>query len=226
VNGRQRPLMRANILQLLIAIALLWFPRTWMRHGATLWRARRRRDTRATGSLDGSSLSARREFTKPRNYYDFFRAAAGTLALVGGFDVEAALRPDPKLLHPPTLQILGIQTVILLVAVLIQTVRYDRRLSLSAPVFFVTGIVAMLCPPWATVCGCAIAWLLTPIMPQVSGFLIVQALVIAGLGFVLSGLTPLFLFGIALCFLPILLSLLTRKPLTVFTRRGASSGLK
>jgi hypothetical protein len=215
--------MRAHIPLLLIAIALLWLPRTWMRRGATVWRIRRHRDTRSTGALDGSSISARREFAKPRNYYDLLRGFAGTLALAGGFGIDAALWADPLAPHSVAMKVVAIQTVILLAAVLIQAVRFERRVAVSAPVFFIAGIVTVLCPIWPVVCGFLIAWLLTPIMPNVGGFLIVQALVTAGLVYFLGGLSLLCLVGIGLCLLPILVSLLTRRPLTVFSRRGATN---
>jgi hypothetical protein len=215
--------MRAHLPLLLIAVALLWLPRTWMRRGATVWRIRRHRDTRSTGALDGSSISARREFVKPRNYYDIFRAFAGALALVGGFGVDAALQTDLNAPHSVGLKVLAIQAAILLVAVLIQAVRFERRVAVSAPVFFIAGIVAVLCPIWPVVCGLLIAWLLTPIMPNVGGFLIIQALVTGALVYVLGGLSALCLVGIGLCLLPVLVSLLTRRPLTVFSRRGVTA---
>lgn len=220
------PRMLVNIPLLLIAVALLWFPRTWMRRGGSLWRSKKHGNSRSTGSLDGSSVSARREFAKPRNYYDLFRAAAGTLALVGGFGVDAALRNDPHAAHSHATQILGLQAAILLVAVLLQTVRFERRLSLSAPLFFVSGVLIMTCLPWAAVCGFVIAWLLTPIAPNVGGFLMIQAIVILPLQYALAGVVPIALFAVALSLLPVLLSLLTRRPLTVFTRRTTSAPLK
>lgn len=218
--------MKADIPLLVAAVWLLWLPRAWLRRGGTPWQShwRRRSSFRSGPPQDGTSLEFRREFIKARNYFDLGRAVIGGFVLVGGDFVEPALRP---VLSPPSgagIQMLAIQAVILFVGALAQTVRYEQeRLSLTAPVFYLAGLSMALCSPWAGLSGFAIAWVMTAAVPSAQSFLTVQALVIAVTVFVLDNLALLPLLGAGLCFFPVLLSLLTRRPLVVFSRRSMSS---
>ncbi len=219
-------LMAANFPLLFVAVALLWIPRGWLRRGPAVWRSHSRRNSSNwnAGPRDGESLAFRREGLKPRNYFDLLRAASGTWTLVGGYGIEAALRAAPLAAPATVSRVQLIQAVILLIAVVLQTARWERgRLALTAPVFYLAGVTILLCTPLAGMCGFVIAWVLSPVFPNAQAFLSVQAFVAGLLAILLNGLVPFALLGFGLCVLPIVLSLLTRRPLVVFARRGAAS---
>lgn len=219
--------MTANIPIFLVALALLWLPRSWLRRGRTLWRSRRRSGRHgswANPPKDGTSLGFRREFSKARNYVDLARGWLGGLAILGGNGFDAAVRlassAPPAMAH----RVLAAQSAVLLLAVLIQTVRFERRrLSLSAPVFFIAGVSFATLTPFAGLCGFVIAWALNPVAPSAQAFLVVEAIIAAAAAYVLNGFTLLVPVGFALTFCPVLLSLLTRRSLVVFSPRSAGS---
>src|SRR3954462_1982299 len=73
---------------LLVATAVLWFPRQWLRSGARVLKKRRKPDgalERLAGigarDPDDKSVQPGREFANFRNYIDFFRALAGGYGL-------------------------------------------------------------------------------------------------------------------------------------------------
>lgn len=212
----------ANLGLFALAVALLWLPRGWLRRGPVVLRSRRRRHDAGVVRTpqDGTSLSFRREFAKVRNYCDLLRAAAGSVALIGGFGIDPALRLQGGTAGRATL----VELCILAIGVVVQTVRYQRgRVTLTAPVFYVTGLAVALCTPWAALSGFVLAWALSPVVPGVSAFLAVQAVITAACGVLLEGLTAYSVAGPLLCILPVLLSLLTRQRLLVLSRRSVDS---
>src|SRR4051812_47132643 len=108
----------------LIAVALLWFPRQWLRGGKTLLRKRRKPDgalerLAGIGARDPEDRSVQpgREFANFRNYVDLFRALAGSYCLAQfAFTADDESGADIAF---------AVQAVVLLVAVMVQTVRYD-----------------------------------------------------------------------------------------------------
>jgi hypothetical protein len=73
---------------LLIALAMLWFPRQWLRTGARVLKKRRKPDgamerLAGMGARDPEDKSVQpgREFANFRNYIDLFRALAGGYSL-------------------------------------------------------------------------------------------------------------------------------------------------
>lgn len=218
--------MSANLPMLIVAAALLWMPRGWMRRGFTFRRSRGRSRTSAsnTSSLNTESLSFGREFTKARNYYDFMRAFAGALVLVGGSGPLASLQPALGASTDVTTMVLVVQAAVLLIGVLAQTLRYERgRWSLTAPVFYLAGLLLILCTPWPGLCGFVMAWLLCGVVPNAQGFLSIQAIVSAIVAFALYGLNMLAVLGFVLSVLPILLGLMMNRPLIVFSRRSMNA---
>lgn len=219
-------LMAANLPLLALAIALLWIPRTWLRRGPTLMRVRSRGRTASpwSGSQDAESLSYRRELPKPRNYFDLFRAASATWAIMGGYGLEPALQAAPDAPSAVTLRVFAIQAAIVAIGLLLQTARFDRgRLSLTAPVFYIGGLTLILFGPLSGLCGFAIAWLLSPIFPNTQAFFFVQACVGLTISVLVHGVQLSALLAFSLCILPVVLCWLSRRPLLVPTRRGMAS---
>jgi hypothetical protein len=221
--------MTVHLPLLLLGIALLWFPRKWMRLGLIVGSRRQKsgRNTEGWSKPEPGDprLRVRAEFTKGRNYFDLLRGAVGSLALVGGPLVDGGLAAaTPNLTEAR--QVLAVQTAILFVGLLIQTIRIERRhLSFFAPIFFLAGISVTLCGPWGAFFAFALVWGVNPMFGGAQGFLGVYSLLLGGFGALLGHrgyALPIVAFGLA--FAPVLLSLLTRRPLIVYTRKPSGHG--
>lgn len=215
--------MTVNLPFLLVGLLLLWFPRQWMRYGLVFRRGRQhrsrwRKEPWNQPEPGDPRLIFRVEIAKVRNYFDLLRAAAGSLAIIGGYGIEAA--PGNRL---GAMQVLGLKLGILLLALLIQTVRYENRhLSFFAPVFFIAGLSINLCGHWAALFAFVLVWSVCAVFPNAQGFLTVYALLLGLFGLLLRGWgSRLPVAAMILCLLPVLLSLLTRRRLGSFVRRGA-----
>lgn len=219
--------MTVDLPFLLVGLLLLWFPRQWMRYGA-ISRRRARRHARWKQEPwhrvepGEPRLVVRAEFTKVRNYFDLLRGAAGSLAIVGGYGINAAIMAEAgnRLV---AWQVLGLKLGILLVALLIQTIRSENRhLSFFAPVFFLAGLSVILCGHWAALFAFVLIWSINAVFSNAQGFLSVYALLVGVFGLLFRGWNSrLPIAALILCFLPVLLSLLTRRRLGTFVRRGA-----
>ncbi len=214
---------------LLVGLLLLWFPRAWMRLGKTV--LRRRRSQRAEEpwikrESGDPRLSFRQEFGKARNYFDLLRAVAGGLAIMGwreipaGVALAATAGPDMRWL------VLGAKLAILLIGLLAQTVRIERRhVTYFAPVFFLAGISVALCGPWGALFAFVLVWSMNPMLGNAHSFLSVDAALMWGFGALLGESERLLPIAAGLlCFFPALLSWLTRRPLVVFSRKGFRPG--
>lgn len=215
----------------LFGLLLLWFPRQWMRLGLSL--GHRRRSHGPVGGLQpwerrdsgDPRIDFRREFSKLRNYFDLLRAGAGGLAIIGGFGINSSLQLDGSnsAVHPVV--VMALRFGILLVGVLIQMIRYERRhVTLFAPVFFLSGLSICLCGGWAALFAFVLIWGVNPMLGGPQSFLSLYAAVQLGLGELFNDVSrelPVVAFG--LCFLPVLISLLARRPLVVLTRKPSAS---
>ncbi len=155
------------------------------------------------------TISPLAEAAKSRNWVDLFRGAVGAYALF-----DAGLLPPENLigLDPTTASIQG---GVLLIAMLIQMVRYETRLSFFAPIYFLqgmcfgvtgglVGLLAML--------GC---WGLSPLLPGAGPVLFVQGCLVLVLGLLLKAADPALLMTLAgIIILPSILSVLLRKKLS------------
>lgn len=220
--------MSVHVPLLIFGLLLLWLPRQWMRAGLIIG-ARRHRSHGTGESWKPRQPADRRlsygEFTKVRNYVDLLRGAAGGLAIVGGWLIEPALYAAEATDREALRSILVAKLAILLVGLLIQTIRYERHhLRFFAPIFFIAGLSVALCGPWPALFALLLVWAVNPMFGSPEGFLTVYAVVLVGFG-VLFRETPraLAIAAGVLCFVPVLLSLLTRRPLVVFSRRAASN---
>ncbi len=221
--------MTVHLPLLLIGIALLWFPRKWMRLGLIVGGRRQKSDRNTEGwrkpEPGDPRLRFREEFAKGRNYFDLLRGAVGSLAVVGGPWIDAGLAavgPDRGVAR----QVLGLQIAVLVVGLLIQTIRIERRhLSFFAPIFYVAGVSFTLCGPWGAMFAFVLIWGINPMFGGAQAFLGFYSLLLGGFGVWLGKrgfALPIVAFG--LCFAPVLLSLLTRRPLVVFTRKASNHG--
>ena len=209
---------------LLMAIATLWFPRQWLRSGARVLKKRRKPDgamERLAGigarDPDDKSVQPGREFANARNYIDLFRALAGgyslsQFAFTLGADADSA-----------ELTVFVVQALILLVAVLIQSVRFDGRLSFFAPIFFFVGMSVGASGHYAGLFAFALVLAINPIIPNPRLFLTAYGLLLLPFGFVFSADWRLLGLNTGLVLVPPLLSLLTKRPLVIFTKKPKST---
>lgn len=217
--------MQIHWLLLAATIALLWMPRSWMRWGPRL--GRQRKGQRLAHSWthapqDGTVLSFGHEFTKVRNYLDAGRSFVATMLLVGANGMPAAVAVASPLAPGAARQVLLAQMAVLLGGLLIQCVRFERRrLALAAPVFYLAGVLCGLQLPLAGLAAFAVSWALVPVVPYTLGFLTVMGVVFAAVGVFLTGVGLLTGAGAGLCLVPVLISLLSRRPLMVFSRRSS-----
>lgn len=221
--------MSVNFPFLLAGLFLLCFPRQWMRFGARIGgsglrrKGPRWRDEPWNRQIAGSpNLSFAAEFTKTRNYFDLLRAAGGGLAIMGGYGIEPALSVAEGAAPAVIRQVMALEIGIFVVAVLAQTVRIERgHLSFYAPVFFMAGLSVCLAGHWGALFAFILIWAMNPMIPNAQAFLTLYALLLGVFTLLYRGLTGGAAFLIAsLCFLPVLLSLLTRRRLGVLKRRA------
>jgi hypothetical protein len=219
--------MSVHLPLLALGILLLCFPRQWMRFGRAFGPRKRRH-----GGVEpwktrepGDPRLSYGEFAKVRNYFDLVRAAAGALAIVGSPLIEPAI----MVAHPANpgalRQILLVDLAILGVGVLIQTVRYERRhISFYPPVFFLAGISVGLCGPWAALFAFVLVWAVNAMFGNAEAFLTVYGFALLLFGLLFRDTARLFnLAALAFALLPVLLALLTRRPLVVLARKPVSA---
>lgn len=207
---------------LLPAVAMLWFPRQWLRKGARLFRRRRLPSTaveklsrQGSRDPDDKSIHLGKEFRTFRNYVDFFRALAGghglsTYAFTVGED-------------GPAQAVLGVQIAILLVAVAIQSVRLEgRRHSYFPPIFWLVGLSIGFPTHYTGLFAFALVLAMNPALPNPRWFLTVLGLLvlIAGFPFGAPVVANAIAAGVILA-VP-LASLLAKRPVVVFSRKGRS----
>jgi hypothetical protein len=168
-------------------------------------------------------VSFRAEFSKLRNYLDLLRSAVGSSAFAGGFGFEACIQaPDTGSRTAPYL-VIGLRAAVLLVGVLVQTTRIERkRVTFFPPIFYLAGLSLGLCDPRAAGFAFIFMWALNPMFGNAQGLLTGYALSLAGFGFLFRA--PAYWtsgYAAALVFLPVLLSLLAQRPLIVLSRKPA-----
>jgi hypothetical protein len=215
---------------LMLAALLIWFPRQWMRLGVAFLKRRHRR---AEGAAPASEpwrtrepgdprLSFRSEFGKFRNYLDLLRAGAGSLALSGGMGIPPGIVPGAGASRTEVWQVIVIRALILLFGLLIQTLRYERnKISFYPPVFYLAGLSVGLCDIRGAVFAFALVWAFNPMFGGAQGFLTVYAIFMVGFGHLFAGGGDLSaLYAGILALVPVLLSLLSGRPLVVFTRKA------
>lgn len=222
--------MTIDYLFLSLALLILWFPRQWLRHGraATRWlrRSRRKAVDQAQNREPGDTrLIIREEFSKLRNYIDYVRALTGGMLVIG--NSEWGLEPGIKLDAEHLLQgndgetIVYLRMALLGVGVLIQFLRFEGRVTFYAPLFYLGGLGVALCGFNAGFLAFLVGWTLNTAAPLTpAGFLSLYALLIFMLGLLFRGLNEGYaIFAGSISFLPVMVSLLARRSLAIFTKR-------
>lgn len=158
------------------------------------------------------TIRPREEFAKPKNYIDLFRGGIGAYLLMFlAFSLQEG--GNRRLL-------LAVQVILFGVGVLIQTLRWRRRLTLFAPLFFLSGVTIGLAGLQAGLAAVALTWVINVVLPGPSLFLFVQALFI-GLASLLPGGARLPITAAAcLTAFPLFISLITRQRLSALSKKS------
>ncbi len=201
---------------LALALALLFFPRQWMRLGKLKKGHRKERETLEKFAQDGAadpedkSVRLGRELRSLRNYLDFFRGALGAMAL-WEFSFTAE-RGDWV--------VLVAKYGILLVAVLIQTIRWRQRITWFAAIFFFAGISVGMGNHVAGSLAFLLTCTINPVIPTPRVFVGAFGVLLLPFNYFLGDGGMLHAsVNMGLVLLPVLLSLLTKRPMVVFTRK-------
>ena len=215
---------------LLVALGLLYLPRQWLhwgKRGAVKSEHLSRRgdsndfDPSKRREMGDPAVIFKDEFTKLRNYVDLFRAAAGSAVIVGTVYTASCFTIGVDAAPGTGRLVLAIKCAILLGSMLVQLVRYQRRLTLFAPIFFVSGLTFGLCGLPAAGFAFVLMWALNLMLPNASAFLTTQAMVVGIFGAFFEGMTNVLVMVAVLClFGPVLISMLTRRSLQIFHRRS------
>lgn len=201
---------------LALALAMLWFPRQWMRLGK--WRKKRRRERETMerfaqdGAVDPEDKSVRlgRELKSPRNHLDFLRALAGGVALWEfSFTADRAQQGF----------VLGWEIGLTLVAVLIQLVRWRERITFSAPIFYFAGLSIGMGNYFSGSMAFLLMCAINPVIPSPRVFIGAFALLLLPFNYFLGAGLKLALVNSMLLWLGPLLSLLFKRPMVIFTRK-------
>jgi len=222
--------MIVHLPRLLLALLLLWFPRPWMRLGFTFLRRRRRRSGAEAPAIEpwnaresgDPRLSFREEFSKFRNYLDLLRGAAGSLALSGGLSIPPGISAVAGASRGTVWQTIIIRALILLVGLLAQTMRFERnKVTFYPPIFYLAGVSVGLCDIRGAGFAFLMVWAINPMFGNAQGFLTIYAIFMVGFGHLFAGTGDLSaVYAGILALLPVLLSLLSNRPLTVFSRKS------
>lgn len=225
--------MTANLPLMFVALMLLFIPRQSLRLGF-VGKKRKRRSAEAvrtesepwnTREPGDPRVRMSVEFTKGRNFVDFLRAGAASLALSGGLGIPPVLAISSDASRNAIWGVIVIRSIVLVLGLLIQTVRYEKgQLRFAPPIFYIAGLSLGLCDIYGALAAFAFIWAIHVMFGGAQGFLTAYAVVIVGFGHLFSrqGDLSAILAGI-LCFLPVLLSLLAGRPLVIQSRRGTRS---
>jgi hypothetical protein len=218
-----------NLTTLLIALGLLYFPRQWLRWGKRVLKSEHKSRNRDQNDFDPSgrremgdpAVVLKDEFAKVRNYVDLLRGLAGSAVIVGTpytascFAIAAGAPANTAKI------VLGLKCAILLGAMLVQLIRIERKVTLFAPIFFLSGVTFGLCGAPAAGFAFLLIWTINFGLPNPTAFLGVHAVLIGLFSVLFNGVgNPLLTITAFLClFVPVLVSLMSQRPLMLFNRR-------
>jgi hypothetical protein len=197
---------------LALAIALLCFPRGWLRFGVRVTPKPARKVNQHKVERDPYDRSPKplQEMAKSRNWVDFFRAAAGGHAVML---VAQQWTNDPD--AAPTGWVLAVAGATWAVAAIVQMVRLEGRLGLFAPVFFLQGLGVGVMGSVIGFIAMFGAWAFSPVLPGVGALLFVQGAITLCLSLMINDAQPVTGMVVAgVIWLPVLVSVLLKKRLT------------
>ena len=222
--------MSINYFYLILAIALLWMPRYWLRVGRKaarnlgLSRRSRKRDFVRIRESGDNRVNASEEFTKARNYVDFLRAMTGGLLLIGNPDlgVSSCFVGSEEIIEVQAgTFVFEIQLLIISIGVVRQFVRIEGRVTFFAPLFYFAGLALALCGVGAGFFAFLLVWTLNLAIPVPSvGFLTVYTIFLGLLGMLFQGIGNYYVYAATILYaLPVVVSLMARRSLALFNKK-------
>jgi hypothetical protein len=220
--------LTVSIPYLVLALILLWLPRQWLRVGGYVMPRRERfrsatRDSnpRHQRQPGDRSVWLRDELVNGRNYFDLLRGGIGSWIVM--YDCFS-LPPAAGESFSGYLTLLALQAGIFVVAISIQMIRWSGKISLFAPIFFLTGLTVGVCSWQVALFAAVLVWAVNCVLPNPEAFLSVLAIAMAGFSYLFLGtITVMTLFGAFLIFLPVVVSLLAKERLLLKARRPKSA---
>lgn len=188
---------------------LLWFPRQWL-SVAEIEPSRPRSSKRSKTKALNPLWKPKPEYSKPRNWVDFFRALAGGLA-VGYLCFEVI----PDAAESTAGKVFALQVAIGVIAVSIQSMRFGaKKFTLVAPIYFIVGLSFGLIGWEAAVFAGVAGLILNQILPGPGISLFVFGCLEAGFGVMFSRASlRMIILAVALAMVPILMSGMMKRPL-------------
>ncbi len=163
------------------------------------------------------SIWLREELVKGRNYLDLLRGSIGSWWVMNSC---FSLPPGTGAQSSGRLTLLAIQAGVFVVAVLIQTIRWNGRISLFAPIFFLMGLMAGVCSWQVALFAVLLVLALNSGLPNPETFLFVEAIAVTGFSALFLRAVPLkSILGASLILTPAIVSLLAQEKLMLKTRR-------
>lgn len=227
LSGSLFPNVLFNLPYLLIGVILLCWPRGGMRWGIGKPRSRSDKERASAEEhwdhlLGDQSFWLGEELTERRNWLDLLRGWSGGYAVVvagitvgGEGTVEAAAR----------LKELGLEGAILLVAVLVQTLRFEGKLAFHPSIFFLGGLAFSIVGWQGFVFAFAGVGATNLVLPTAAVFLFCYAGVLLISGVFFGTALPQAGFGAGLALVPVLGALMTgRRLMAQFGRKAKSLG--
>jgi hypothetical protein len=220
-----------HYLLLIMAVALLWVPRPWLRSGRKAARAlglarrrSRKRDFVRIRESGDNRVNFSEEFGKARNYVDFLRAMTGGLILIGNSDWgigSCFVVPGNLITAQEDQFIFQLKVAIIAVGVILQFVRFEGRLTFYAPLFYFAGLAFAMCGFGAGFFAFLLVWTFNAALPiPPVGFVSVYALILVLMGMLFQGLSDNYVYAAAiLFFLPVIVSLMARRSLALFAKK-------
>jgi len=214
--------MTLHPIYLVIALILLWWPRQWLQLGrrkvshrgvsSPPFARRRQQDERARIGRDPNdrSVHLRSELGRIRSYIDLVRSGAGIFVLT-----RWSFTATPEAGRNLAL-VIG---AIVLIGTLIQTVRPRRQLELVAPIWYLSGLTFGMGDWYLALFALCLLWAIGFVLPGPALFLTAYAVLFSGFhyGFDRVSLPVLLMSGMII--LPVLLSLLSGRPLELRLKR-------
>lgn len=232
--------MTVHTLFLIPALLLLWMPRSWLYWGEKPRQPKRRgawgrflsRLRKPPPNYDRTTRVVRfwAELLKRRNFLDLLRASAGAWA-VTDFAVTFASTDAEALASDPMLTtITTAKSLVLLLAVLIQTLRrHEERIVFVAPIYFVTGISLGVVGFTPGALAWALLWALSPLLFGPERLMIVYTLLLGVFGPLFGGWDNVIAWmPAAAALLPVVVSMIGKQPLRISVQRivPSTTGLK
>lgn len=218
-----------NLTTLLIALGLLYFPRQWLRWGKRVLKSEHNSRNSDRNDFDPSrrremgdpAVVFGDEFKKLRNYVDLLRGIAGSAVIVGTPYTASCFALTAGAPANAAKIVLGLKCAILFGAMLVQLIRVERRITLFAPIFFLSGVTVGLCGAPAAAFAFMLIWTVNFGLPNPTAFMGVHAVLIVLFSVLFNGMrNPLLTVAAFLClFVPVLVSLMSQRPLMLFNRR-------